>query len=164
MKFEIGERVVHPQHGVGKITNVEEKRFDPKVSKMYYVISIPDTILWVPVDFLGSGLRKLCKSGDIEQCRNILQSAPMALKADRGLISNLAVQIKQGTIFSHCEVVRDLSAFGWKKPIFGPLADYQRMLLEVLCQEWAEVLDITTIEASNEIDVLLRECRKVFGK
>ena len=161
MKFEIGDRVVHPQHGVGHITGVEEKQFEPKVLRTYYVISIPDTTLWVPVDLPDSALRKLSDIEDIEQCRKVLLATPFALKADRGLMSSLAVQIKQGTVFAHCEVVRDLTAFGWRKPIFGPLADYQRMLLEVLGQEWAIVSGISEAAALHEIDVLLRKCRSL---
>ena len=76
-------------------------------------------------------------------------------------ILNRAVQIKQGTVFAHCEVVRDLTAFGWRKPIFGPLADYQRMLLEVLGQEWAIVSGVSESAAMHEIDVLLRKCRSL---
>ena len=161
MKFEIGDRVVHPQHGVGYITGVEDKQFDSRGLRTFYVVSIPDTTLWVPVDLSDSGLRKISKIEDIEQCRNILQAAPLTLKADRGLMTILALQIKQGTVLAHCEVVRDLTAFGWRKPIFGPLADYQRMLLNVLCQEWAVVSGISESSALHEIDVLLRKCRSV---
>ena len=50
MKFEIGDKVVHPQHGVGFVAGLEEKQFEPNAARMYYVVSIPDTTLWVPVD------------------------------------------------------------------------------------------------------------------
>ena len=59
MKFDIGDKVVHPQHGVGYVANLEEKQFEPNAPRTYYVIIIPDTTLWVPVDLPTSGLRKL---------------------------------------------------------------------------------------------------------
>jgi len=160
MKFDIGDKVVHPQHGVGYVAEVEEKQFEPNATCTYYAISIPDTTLWVPVDDLHtSGLRKLSAGSDLDQCRRVLQSAPLELKAGRGLMSSLSDHVKQGTVVAHCEVVRDLAAFGWRKPLYGPLADFQRMLLDVLCQEWSAVAGVSETDASYEIDVLLKKGR-----
>jgi len=159
MKFDIGDKVVHPQHGVGYVASLEEKQFEPNAPRMYYVISIPDTTLWVPVDSPTSGLRKLSVRSELDQCRQVLQSAPVALKPDRGLQASLSGQINQGTIIAQCEVVRDLTAYGWRKPLFGPIADFQRMILNVLCQEWAVVEDLLPTEASYEIGILLKKGR-----
>ena len=159
MKFDIGDRVVHPQHGVGYVANLEEKQFEPNVSRRYYVISIPDTTLWVPVDLPTSGLRKLSGRSELEKCRRVLQSAPLALKPDRSLLASLADHIKLGTIIAHCEVVRDLTAFGWHKPLYGPVAEFQRTILSVLCQEWAIVEQVSQSEASHEINILLKKGR-----
>ncbi len=159
MKFKIGDKVVHPQHGVGYVADLEEKRFEPNASRTYYVIVIPDTTLWVPVDLSTSGLRKLSVKSELDQCRQVLQSAPLTLKPDRGLLSSLAGHIKQGTIIAHCEVVRDLTAYGWRKSLYGPIADLQRTTLNVLCQEWAVVEGLSLAEASHEIGVLLKKSR-----
>ena len=139
MKFDIGDKVVHPQHGVGYVANLEEKQFAPNAPRTYYVISIPDTTLWVPIDMPTSGLRKLSVRSELDQCRQVLQSVPQPLKADRGLLSSLISHINQGTIIAQCEVVRDMAAFGWRKPLYGPMAEFQRVVLNVLSQEWAAV-------------------------
>ena len=156
MKFEIGDKVVHPQHGVGFVAGLEEKQFEPNAARMYYVVSIPDTTLWVPVGLSTSGLRKLGLKSELEECRQVLRASPQALNAGRELLSSLSGRIKQGKIIAQCEVVRDLTAFGWKKPLYGPLADFQRMVLNVLCQEWAAVNGVSQADASHEINVLLR--------
>ena len=157
LKFTIGDKVVHPQHGVGFVSGLEEKQFEPNAARMYYVVSIPDTTLWVPVDLSTSGLRKLGLKSQLEQCRQILRDIPQTLNPGKDLLSNLSARIKQGTIIAQCEVVRDLTAFGWHKPLYGPLADFQRMALNVLCQEWAAVKGITQAEASHEINILLKK-------
>jgi RNA polymerase-interacting CarD/CdnL/TRCF family regulator len=159
MKFDIGDKVVHPQHGVGYVANREEKQFEPNASRTYYVVIIPDTTLWVPVDLPTSGLRKLSGKNDLNQCRLILQSTPLALKPDRGLMANLADHINQGTIIAQCEVVRDLNAYGWQKRLFGPIAEFQRTIMNVLCQEWAVVEGLSEVVASHEISVLLKKGR-----
>jgi len=161
-KFSVGDKVVHPQHGVGYVSDLEEKQFEPNVSRMYYVVSIPETTIWVPVDLSTSGLRKLGVRSELDRCRQILQAAPQALKPGRDLLGNLSVRIKQGTIIAHCEVIRDLSAFGWHKPLYGPIADFQRMTFDVLCQEWAAVDGTSLADATHEINHLLKEARAVY--
>ena len=158
-KFAIGDKVVHPHHGVGFVAGLEEKQFKPDAARMYYVVSIPDTTLWVPVDLSTSGLRKLGLIGELEECRHVLQSAPQVLEAGRALLSNLSARVKQGTIIAQCEVVRDLAAFGRRKPLFGPISDFQRSAMNVLCQEWAAVKGIPQTEAEHEITVLLKKGR-----
>jgi hypothetical protein len=54
-------------------------------------------------------------------------------------------------------VIRDLAAFGWRKPLYGPLAEFQRVILNVLCQEWAVVEGCSQAEASYEIATLLKK-------
>jgi RNA polymerase-interacting CarD/CdnL/TRCF family regulator len=73
-------------------------------------------------------------------------------------------RLKEGTLTARCEVVRDLTAFGWHKPLYGPIADFQRMVLDVLCQEWAAVKGIIQAEASHEIDGLLKKGRAAKGR
>ena len=159
MKFDIGDKVVHPQHGVGYVSNVEEKQFDSNVSRTYYVVSIPDTTLWVPVELHTSGLRRLSVSSDLDQCRQVLGSAPLALKPGRDLLASLADKIKQGSILTQCEVVRDLKAYGWRKPLYGPIAEFQQRIFDVICQEWAFVEGVSVVEASHEIGILLKKSR-----
>jgi CarD family transcriptional regulator len=159
MKFDIGDRVVHPQHGVGYVAELEEREFEPNFSRMYYVIAIPDTTVWVPVDLTTSGLRRLSMKSELEQCRLVLQSEPQPLKPDRGLLSKLSGRINQGTVIAHCEVVRDLTAFGWRKPLYGPPAEFKRNILNVLSQEWAVVEDVSQTEALHEIGTLLKKGR-----
>ena len=159
MKFAIGDKVVHPQHGVGFVAGLEEKQFEPNAACMYYVVSIPDTTLWVPVDLSTSGLRKLGLKSELEQCRRVLQAAPKEIDPGRNMLTNLSAHIKQGTIITQCEVVRDLAAFGRHKPLFGSIADFQRMVLNVLCQEWAAVNGVSQVEASHEINDLLKKGR-----
>jgi len=156
LKFAIGDKVVHPQHGVGFVSGLEEKQFEPNVSRIYYVVSISETTLWVPVDLSTSGLRKLSLKRDIEQCRQVLQDTPQELNPGRDFLSNLFARIKQGTIIDRCEVIRDLAAYGQHKPLIGSIADFQRTVLNILCEEWAIVKGITNAEASLEINNLLK--------
>jgi CarD family transcriptional regulator len=159
--FEIGDQVVHPQHGVGHIVKLENREFERGDTHSYYEIHIPGgSTVWVPVDRTDSGLRRLATKSEIAECRKILKAQPLPLTDDgRVRQSELVVRLKQGTIAAQCEVVRDLSAFVSHKPAYGTISSFLEAMLRVLCQEWAIVEEITIPEAASEIQVLLEKPR-----
>ena len=161
MAFNIGERVVHPHHGVGTITGMVDKQFDAGSLRTYYEIAMADSTLWVPVDQPGLGLRGLTPKSELEKCGRILQSPPSPSDLDpRKLREEYARRLKDGTIVAQCEVVRDLTALGWKKPLVGAMADLRRMALNVLCQEWAVVAEVPLTEATHRINAYLTKCKQ----
>ena len=159
--FKIGDTVVHPQHGVGSVVRMEDRSFEPGVTRRYYELSIPDgSTVWVPVDLPSSGLRQLAEKRDLARCRKILEAHPSPLAEDgRFRQSALAARLRQGTLAVQCEVVRDLYAYSAHKPINGPIAAFLQAMRGVLCQEWALVEGITLPAATEEISVLLEKSR-----
>ena len=159
--FEIGDQVVHPQHGVGQIVKLEDREFEHGNSQTYYEIHIPGgSTVWVPVDRSNSGLRRLAHKSELVHCREILKSHPAPLTEDgRVRQSVLVAHLKQGTIAAQCEVVRDVSAFVAHKPAYGTITGFLEAMLRVLCQEWAVVEGITMSEAMAEIGSLLEKSK-----
>jgi len=165
MAFKVGDKVVHPQYGVGHVAKLEDREFEPGVTRRYYEIAIPGSTLWVPLDQPSYGLRKLAGRSEIEHCREILASRPMPLTEEARLRqSDLSARLKAGTIIAHCEVVRDLSAYGAHKPISGTIASFLRVTQDVLCQEWAIVEGITPADAAGEISLLLEKSRLMLSE
>lgn len=164
MHFKIGERVVHPHHGIGTVVGLSERQFEKEAPRSYYEVSIADGTIWVPVDEPGLGLRKLTVKSELERCGRVLKGAPSDLRVDPRLLrSQLSDHLKQGSIIAQCEVVRDLTALGWHKPLFGPLAEFRRMALDVLCQEWAVVAEIPLEEAAHKINGYLSQGKRAKG-
>ena len=159
--FGIGDTVVHPQHGVGKIVKLENREFERGETRRYYEIQIPGgSTVWVPVDLSNSGLRGLASRSDLVHCRELLKGDPTDLIEDgRVRQSTLVEHLKQGTIAAQCEVVRDLSAFVAHKPAYGTIPAFLEALLRVLCQEWAIVEGITVAEAVAEVSSLLEKSK-----
>jgi RNA polymerase-interacting CarD/CdnL/TRCF family regulator len=157
--FEVGDQVVHPQHGVGQIVKLEEREFERGHSRRYYEIHIPDgSTLWVPVNLSNSGLRRLAHKSELARCREILQARPLPLTEDgRVRQSVLMEHLKQGTLAAQCEVVRDLSAFVAHRPAYGTITAFLEAMLRVLCQEWALLQETTMSEAMAEISSLLQQ-------
>jgi len=157
--FEIGDKVVHPQHGVGQVVKLEDREFERGDSRRYYEIHIPGgSTVWVPVDLPNSGLRRLARKSELTRCREILTAHPLPLTEDgRVRQSDLVARLKQGTIAAQCEVVRDVSAFVAHKPSYGTITGFLEAMLRVLCQEWALVEGITVSEAMSEVSSLLEK-------
>jgi len=163
MTFNVGDQVVHPQHGVGEVVKLEDRKFGSGVAQRYYEVSIKNagSTLWVPLDSPSYGLRKLAGKREIKACRNVLSARPVPLTDDaRSRQSNLAERLKEGTIQVQCEVVRDLYAFGEHKSLYGTIAGFFRQTQNVLCEEWALVEGITIPEAFQEVNSLLEKSRK----
>lgn len=73
--FKVGDRVAHPLHGAGTISEIEHKKIDNRF-KDYYVMRIPkgDMRVMIPVDACEAvGLRPIIDSGRAEE---ILQQIP----------------------------------------------------------------------------------------
>jgi CarD family transcriptional regulator len=157
LSFNIGETVVHPQHGVGHIAKLENREFERGQILKYYEVSMPGgSIIWVPVDKANSGLRKLAPRSEIARCREILKSQPLPLTQDgRVRQSDLVERLRHCTIAAQCEVVRDLSAFVSHKPAYGTITSFLEAILSALSQEWAEIEGISVLEAHAEINSLL---------
>jgi len=165
--FNIGDQVVHPQHGVGEVVKLEDRAFGSDVTRRYYEVSIPSagSTLWVPLDSSGSSLRRLAERSEIQYCRAILASHPEPFTDDpRTRQAGLIKRLKQGTIRAQCEVVRDLYAFGEHKSMYGSMGGFFRQTQNVLCDEWALVEGITLDEATKEVNTLLDESRRLADK
>jgi CarD family transcriptional regulator len=161
MKFQVGDQVVHPQHGLGRVVKLEHREFEPGTVREYYEISLMGgSTVWVPMDLSISGLRKVTSRGEITRCRKILEARPSPLDEDaRFRQAGLAARLKKGTIRTQCEVVRDLYAYGEHRSLNGTIGIFYKAAQEVLCQEWSVVEDIPLMQAAHEIEILLEKSR-----
>ena len=160
MSFKVGDRVIHPRHGLGQVTNLAVKQFVEGEKRPFYEISFPGSTLWVPLNLPSTGIRKLTVKSEIASCRRLLMGPATPLNNDPRLRQmELRDHLKEGTLTAHCEVVRDLAAMGWHKPLSGAMAAFYKVTQDVLCQEWAAVEEITFSEAVIEVESLLEKGR-----
>ena len=163
MTFKIGDQVIHPRHGLGQVTKLAVKQFVKGKKRPFYEISFPDSTLWVPLSRASSGIRKLTVKSEIASCRRVLKAPAEPLEDDYRLRRiDVNDHLKKGTLTARCEVVRDLTAYGWHKPLNGSIAAFLQTALEVLCQEWAAVEKITPEEAATEIQSLLEKGKQAY--
>ena len=110
-EFKIGDYVVYPTHGVGKIIGDETQEVGGMTLKLFVISFEKDKMtLRVPVNRAhAAGLRGISTMDQIEKAFRTLQGRA---KTSRGMWSRLAQEyeskINSGNLISVAEVVRDL--------------------------------------------------------
>jgi len=157
MQYKAGDSIVHPVYGVGNILRLEEKRLAEDQLRWYYVVTADKSTIWVPVDEAGmAGLRDVTLKRDLDQYRRVLQGRPTSLDRDHNKRRlEIHERVKRGSFQSLCEVVRDLSALAWNRPLGEVDSSSLKRLQASLCREWAVAADISISEATAEVQALL---------
>ncbi|MGH2521356.1 MAG: CarD family transcriptional regulator [Anaerolineales bacterium] len=164
MPFQVNDRVVYPNFGVGRIVGLVAKTFLEAESRLYYEVSGDRSTAWVRVDEgAACGLRRLTHKEELAHFRAVLLSRPVALNADfRQRQLDLRSQLRRGTLQDVCEVVRDLNGRRWSKTLNESDSDALRRSSDALCQEWAAADDVSIGQATAEVSSLLREARQTY--
>ena len=107
LAFEVGQSVVYPAHGVGKITSVEKQTVAGMDLEVYVVSFDQDKmILRVPTNRAeASGMRALAGSKLVEDALKTL-GGRARIKSRRA--QEYEAKINSGDLISIAEVVRDL--------------------------------------------------------
>jgi CarD family transcriptional regulator len=156
--FKTDDFVVHPIYGVGQIVKIEEKEFAEQGKHLYYKITLPKRMIWIPVEAQnGGGLRLVTARTELDQYRTLLKSSPNPLdKNHHKRQQELEKRLEEGSFQALCEVVRDLTASDSQKRLAQKDASLLRKSRESLHQEWATAAGISLAEAIKEVDALLR--------
>ncbi|MFN2242302.1 MAG: CarD family transcriptional regulator [Anaerolineae bacterium] len=112
MQFSVGDAVVHPHHGPGRITGMERKELlDGK--KMYYEIEIPvqELSVYLPKRTMEDmGVRPAMSRRRLPRVLDKLRSQPRILPNDyKERQAEVWEQLKTGLVMQLAEAVRDLA-------------------------------------------------------
>lgn len=112
MKYSVGDRVVHPYHGPGRVASIERKELLDG-TKRYYVIDIPDRalILQLPVHSVDEmGLRPAMPLSSLPKVLRTLRSKPHRLPDDfKERQEQVGEKLSTGKVMQVAKVVRDLT-------------------------------------------------------
>jgi CarD family transcriptional regulator len=155
--FGVGDKVVYPTHGVGKIEAIDEKEIGGQKIKCY-VLNILGKDLKIIVPMFNAqkvGLRQIIKEDEVERVLNILRDEinNMPPKWNKRYSFNMD-KIRTGSIYEIAEVFKNLTRLGRKKELsFG-----ERKMLdstkELIVVEIAHSKKIGTAQAES----LINEC------
>jgi RNA polymerase-interacting CarD/CdnL/TRCF family regulator len=156
MDYKRGDYVVHPNHGLGTVVNIEEMDFAGNKPSLFYRVDFRSTTVWIPVNTDRVGLRPLTNKRDLTDYQDLLKMPPAYLEDDfRKRQNELEARLEDGKFQGLCEVVRDLSARHQQRALNNFDSAMLKQSREALVQEWAASKGISPSEAAKEIDTLL---------
>jgi len=118
MTFQVGEKVVYPNHGVGTIENISSRAFAGNFER-YYLLRLTYTSLTVMVPFshVGEiGLRKVTRNGEMARVLDFLSDGRCRRYHDwKDRFKENSDKMRQGSLLSVAEVLKGLLILQSKK-------------------------------------------------
>ena len=160
MDFAAGDKVVHPYHGPGIITSVEQKEF-MEGQERYYVIEIPDQglTLHIPQHRMGiTGVRPAVSDKQLPKVLDILRSKPDQLPDDhKERQEQVWEKLKANEPVQVVETVRDLMWHQQQAHLTKKDTEYLDRARKMLAAEMALVDGCKVAEASRTIETIMAE-------
>lgn len=136
MAFKIGDKAVHPHHGVGEVTSIENKDIAGS-KRSFYILRIleSDMKVMVPIESAKKvGLRKVISRNDAARVIDILKADEVAVNSQpwNRRYKEYTDMLNSGSPFEVAKVLRDLYRLKSDKELsFGErrLLDQARNLL-----------------------------------
>ncbi len=157
--YQIGDSVVYPMHGAGKIESIEEKEVLGEF-KEYYILKMPigEIKLMIPVDNVNNmGLRNVIDKDNINEVFDVLKQEVEKSNSNwnKRYRENMD-KIRTGDIFIIADVVRDLYyrdkerglSTGEKKM----LANAKQMIISEIALSIEKDVEIVTERVENLLD------------
>lgn len=156
--FKVGDKVVYPMHGVGRIESIEKKVVLGKRDSFYIITIINSGMkVMIPVNKAeGIGLRSIISKREINKVLALLKKKEVITEDDWKLRYQGNIdKVKSGSIYEVGEVARDLYRRGKEKE----LSIMERKLYEnaynLVIHEIALAKDINIEEAGNMVSEAL---------
>jgi CarD family transcriptional regulator len=154
--YELGSYVVCPGHGVGQITNIEEKELGGDIKSFYIVKVITNGMtIMVPTDN-KEGIRELVKEDEVHDVFSLLNDHDV--KVDNSTWNRrhreYMAKVKTGSLLEIADVLRSLFLLKTSKKLsFG-----ERKMLDQCKELIVKEIAITTGDAENDIDGKIESC------
>ena len=158
IEFELGDHVVYPHHGAGKVLKKEEMEVMGE-SREYLTIKIlhNDMTVKVPTENAGiAGLRRVIDEETVKKVLDVLQDevSDMPKNWNRRFKHNRD-KIKTGDIYELSEVVRNLALRESEKGLSTGEKQMFTRAKKILASELMYALDKDEDEAEGYLDELL---------
>lgn len=165
MDFQIGDKVVYPNHGVGVIEQISSRTVGANVER-YYLLKIKASSLKVMIPFSNAGnvgLRRVVKNGEVQKIIDFLGSGDAGSNTDwKDRFKENSDKMRAGTLFETAIVLKSLLVLHHAKPLSfreKKMLDRARYLL---VSELAMSRNITEEEMEDILSKSLAKCKLKF--
>jgi CarD family transcriptional regulator len=164
--FEIGDKVIYPNHGLGIVQRIETKTIMGTTCGFYQLRMANETTVFVPVDNVdGVGLRRAITDIEVERLFNLLGDGKIESHQNwKGRFKDNSDRMRTGSIYDVVEVLKSLSHLSKSKS----LSFREKRMLDrakfLVVSEITEVLGEKTPQVEDTVEKALERCFMVKAR
>ena len=120
MTFQVGEKVVYPNQGVGVIENISMRSFGTRPERFYLLrLASNHLTVMVPFSHVGDvGLRRITRNGQVERVLKFLVNGECKKCRDwKNRFKENSEKMRTGGMMEVAEVLKGLLVLQQKKPL-----------------------------------------------
>jgi CarD family transcriptional regulator, regulator of rRNA transcription len=159
--FEVGDKVIYPNHGLGIVERIEEKTILGTTCGFYHLrIVANETTVLVPLANVdGVGLRRAISDEEVERLFNLLGDGKIDNHQNwKGRFKDNSDKMRSGSIYDVADVLKSLTFLAKSKS----LSFREKRMLDrakfLIISEVSEVMRETAAEIEGRVDRALERC------
>jgi CarD family transcriptional regulator, regulator of rRNA transcription len=164
--FEIGDKVIYPNHGLGVVERIETKTIMGTTCGFYQLRMANETMVFVPVDNVdGVGLRRAISDHEVERLFQLLGDGKIESHQNwKGRFKDNSDRMRTGSIYDVVEVLKSLTFLSKSKS----LSFREKRMLDrakfLVVSEITEVLGEESPAVEERVDKALEHCFAVKAR
>jgi CarD family transcriptional regulator len=159
--FEVGDKVIYPNHGLGIVERIEDKTILGTTCGFYHLrIVANDTTVLVPVSNVdGVGLRRAISDEEVERLFGLLGDGKIDNHQNwKGRFKDNSDKMRSGSIYEVADVLKSLTFLAKSKS----LSFREKRMLDrakfLIISEVSEVMRETAVAIEGRVDNALERC------
>jgi CarD family transcriptional regulator len=165
--FQVGDKVIYPNHGLGIVERVEEKTILGQTLGFFHLrIVSNDTTVLVPVANVDNvGLRKAISDEEVERLFHLLSDGKIDNHQNwKGRFKDNSDKMRTGSIYDMADVLKSLTFLSKSKS----LSFREKRMLDrakaLIISEVSEVMREKALEIESKVDRALEKCFMVKAR
>ncbi|HNV02427.1 MAG TPA: CarD family transcriptional regulator [Vicinamibacterales bacterium] len=161
MTFQVGDKVIYPNHGLGVVERIEEKTILGTTCGFYHLrIAANDTTVLVPLANVdGVGLRRAIDEDEVDRLFKLLGDGKIDSQQNwKGRFKDNSEKMRTGSIYDVADVLKSLTLLSKSKSLSfreKRMLDRARFLI---ISEIAEVTSRVSSAVEGTLDQALAKC------
>jgi len=159
--FQVGDKVIYPNHGLGIVERIEEKTILGTTCGFYHLrIVANETTVLVPVSNVdGVGLRRAISDDEVERLFGLLGDGKIDNHQNwKGRFKDNSDKMRSGSIYDVADVLKSLTFLAKSKS----LSFREKRMLDrakfLIISEVSEVMRETAAAIEGRVDSALEKC------
>jgi CarD family transcriptional regulator len=161
LTFQVGDKVIYPNHGLGVVEGIETKTILGTTCGFYHLRMIAnETTVLVPLDNVeGVGLRRAIADGEVDKLFSLLGDGKIDNHQNwKGRFKDNSDKMRSGSIYDVVDVLKNLTHLARSKN----LSFREKRMLDrakfLVVTEIAEVMQEAVDEVDQKVDRALERC------